>query len=104
MRALCLVVVLLSGCFSEPEKPNAGVRKERQAKAAAAIAKTPTPRTYRYTDGELRVLDVPSADKNGFMEAQRCFLWRDTEWKTSSLSCSGQADLFPSFENPGPKD
>lgn len=104
MRALCLVVVLLSGCFSEPEKPNAGVRKERQAAAAAALSKTPTPRTYRYTDGELRVLDIPSADRLNFLEYNRCFVWRDAEFKTASFTCAPASDMAPALEHPNPKD
>lgn len=106
MRALiALLTVSLAGCFSEPSKPSAGVRAERKAAAAAEVAKTPIPRVYRYTDGELRILDVPTASKNGFLESNRCFIWRDMELKTASLSCPGPADYLSSgLEHPSPKD
>lgn len=98
MRVL-VICLLLAGCFSEPEKPSAGVRKDRQAKAAVTLGKAPVPRTYRYGNGELHVFEVPSADKFGFVEHQRCFLWRDTELNASSLSCAS-VDSGTPLEHP----
>lgn len=99
MRVL-VICLLLAGCFSEPEKPSAGVRKERQAKAAVTLGKTPVPRTYRYGNGELQVFEVPSADRLGYVEHQRCFVWRDTEFKSSTISCHENMPFAP-LEQPG---
>ena len=96
MRILILVflVVLLAGCSDSPEKPSRQSvlekRAARIAKAEATVRITPTPRTYRFDGSELKVFDVPVRDSRGFVEAQRCFLWRDAEYRTSTLSCPAE--------------
>ena len=100
MRLILLLLPALVACGAQDSRPSPGVRKERQAAAEAAVSKTPVPRTYRYGDGELMVLDIPSANGSGFVESQRCFVWRDMELKTSSLSCPGPSDLFPALDPP----
>lgn len=90
---LTLVLAALAACGADPERPKR-TKQERQEAAEAQLAKTPVPRTYRYPDGELRVIDTPVPSILGDVELQRCFLWRDTELKTASLSCPQQPELI----------
>lgn len=88
------VAALMGGCGdAEPAKPKA-TRKQRLEAAEVQLGKTPQPRTYRYGDGELRVLEVPVSDGSGFVERQRCFLWRDEVLKTASISCGQMPDVL----------
>jgi hypothetical protein len=93
MWRLTLFALLLVGCSQAAER---SVRSERRAANIAAvraeIGKTPPTRRYRYDSGEMLVWDVPFDDGTGILEANRCILWRDAEFKTSSLSCVSQLD------------
>lgn len=88
-----LALLCLAACDDAPVEPQrrAELREERREKrlqaAEVKLAKTPVPRTYRYPDGELRVLQVLVPDGSGFVEQQQCFVWRDLEFKTSTISC-----------------
>lgn len=98
MRLPLIALLWLAACSDSPPDTQAA-RAERRAKRLQAsevqLSKTPIPRTYRYTDGELRVLQVPVPDGSGFVEQQQCFVWRDLEFKTSSISCSVPAGPAP---------
>lgn len=88
MRALCFTaIVLLAGC-SDTALPVAKTKKvDRKAAAEVALSKTPVPRTYAIQGNQLQVIEIPAADMSGFVEIQRCFVWRDLEFKTASISC-----------------
>lgn len=94
-----LLAALAGGCSdAESAKPRM-TRQERLEAAEIQLGKTPVPRTYRYADGELRVIQVPLA--NGyFVEQQNCIVWRDFELRTSSISCAQATD--PLAEPPAP--
>lgn len=92
---LLLAAALLGGCEGESAKPRVAIRKERIQAAEERLARTPQPRTYRYAEGELKVLQVPVADGLGFVEQQQCFVWRDLELKTASISCSLPPEVAP---------
>ena len=47
------------------------------------MSRTPTPRTYRIDGNELKVIDLPVKDASGYLELQRCFVWRDAEFRTA---------------------
>jgi hypothetical protein len=94
MRVL-LICLLLVACTAESEKPARRTPKERLEASEIQLGKTPQPRVYRYTDAELRVIDVPVKDSSNFVELQRCFVWRDLEFKTATMSCGTQSDLPP---------
>lgn len=94
---LVLAALLLGSCSDREPSPEARKdrREKRQKAAEAALQKTPSPKSYLYKDGELRVLEVPSADKFGYVEYQRCFIWRDEAFKTSSISCHENMPMPP---------
>lgn len=99
-----LVLLLVAGCSGDPDPTLRNARAEKvkaRAKAAEAVLSvTPQPRTYRLDAGELKVLDVPAADSSGFLETHKCFVWRDIEFKTSSISCSHQPDMLLGIDTP----
>lgn len=99
MRVVLIgLVLLLAACgAAEAERPRR-TTKERQEAAEVLLQRAPVPRVYRYAEGELRVLEVPVKDATGgFVDLQRCFLWRDTEFRSATVSCSYERDvLLPS--------
>lgn len=98
MRSLIALAItaLLSGCWSSAGEPPKQYRTKAQRlnDAEIAVSKTPTPRTYRLSNGELQVIDLPTADSAGWLNIRRCFLWRDTEFRQSSISCMPPDDLI----------
>lgn len=95
---LIAIPALFAGCADD--RPIAEARKERtqqrQAQADAALSKTPVPRTYPVGQNQLQVIEVPVADGSGFVDVQRCFVWRDQEFKTATMSCGQQPDVLVS--------
>jgi hypothetical protein len=92
---ILLVLGVLSGCGSaEGEVRPRKTLKERQEAAEVLLGKTPVPRTYRFADGELRVMEVPVRDGGGFVDVQRCFIWRDDAYRSSSLSCGQMPEVL----------
>ena len=94
---LIAAAALLSGC-ADDDINTAAARKahqdKRQAKADAALSKTPVPRTYSMQGNQLQVVEVPVADKYGYVESKRCFIFRDQEFKQSTMSCGQQPDVL----------
>lgn len=101
MRVVLIgLVLLLAACgAAEAERPRR-TTKERQEAAEVLLQRAPVPRTYRYAEGELRVLEVPVKDGSGFVDQQRCMLWRDEVFKTATLSCGQMPEVLLSGPNP----
>ena len=98
---LCALAALLvaSSCSDSPSQPPAKPRvtkAERAAATEAALAKTPIPRRYKIDGHDLLVIDVPMRESYGdTLEIQRCFVWRDAEFKVATLSCPHEAEEAP---------
>ena len=88
-----LMVVFVAGCSDAAPKLEAKAA-ERQARAEAALSKAPVPRTYAVGANQLQVIDVPVSDGQKFVDTQRCFIYRDQEFKSSSISCGQQPDVL----------
>ena len=101
IKVWLIAAALLAGC-ADDDINTAAARKahteKRQAKAEAALSKTPVPRTYSIQGNQLQVLDIPVADSSGFVETQRCMVWRDAEFKTATMSCPQQAEVLISSQ------
>lgn len=83
-----VAAVLLVGCGKGPsEAERLATRAARVAKAEAEASKPVAPRVHQVGANELVTVEVPIADQLGFTETQRCFVWRDLEMRTASLSC-----------------
>lgn len=97
-----LPALLLAGCFAADTTATADARRaraeQRQARAEVALGKTPVPRTHGIQGNQLLVIDTPVSDGSGFVENQRCFVWRDQEFKTATMSCPQQAEVLISSE------
>lgn len=95
MLLICLAA-LAAGC--DDGRAQADVRKQRQAErqeaAEAALARTPEARTYRFDGNELKVIETPVRDATGYVDVQRCFVWRDQEFKTAAISCGQQPEVL----------
>ena len=94
---LLAIPALLAGC-ADDDINTVAARKahadKRQAKAEAALSKTPVPRTYPVGQNQLQVVEVPVADSSGFVDIQRCFIFRDQEFKQTTMSCPQQAEVL----------
>lgn len=84
---LIAATLTLAGCGKAASEKPAKTRQQRAAEAQAQLEKGPAVRTHKVDGGELKVIDTPVSDIPGLVETQRCFVWRDTELKTSSISC-----------------
>ena len=69
------------------------------AHAESQLVKPPVPRTYTIQGNQLQVIEVPVADSSGFVDQQRCFIYRDAEFKTSSISCESRPEVVISNSN-----
>lgn len=89
--ALC---ILLAACTDrEPVKAKPS-RAERIQQAKMLAQQPPKQVVHHMASGELIVMEVSTTDPYGFAEIQRCFVWRDAEFKTVSMQCpSDQADI-----------
>lgn len=91
LKIWLIAAVLLAGCTNNTPIDTAAASKARKegrlAKAEAVLSKTPVPRTYSLQGNQLQVVEVPVADGFGFVEMQRCFVWRDQEFKQATISC-----------------
>ena len=89
VRAAIIVAVCLHlvACGDNPKPDRAAKKQERIEQAKGILAKTPQPRTYNFDGNQLVVVGIPLADDHGFIDVQRCYVWRDAEYKTSTLSC-----------------
>jgi hypothetical protein len=89
---------LLIGCSDPPDTKSTQDRRiDRVKKAEAKLTQPPQVRTHTLASGQLLVVEVPVSDITGFVEGQRCFVWRDTELRTASISCPQppEVDLSP---------
>ena len=73
---------------------------KQEANVALAISKPLSPRMLQAGAHQLVVLDVPSVGVGSsvtmgwWIEKQRCYVWRDAEFKTATISCpSGAKDI-----------
>lgn len=88
-KTLLLVVLFLPACSGSPEQGSSIAQRKATRRAAAErlANREPTRHTYPFGNGELVVMDVPIVAQGGFADSQKCFLWRDAEFKTASLQC-----------------
>lgn len=86
--ALILALGLLAACGKgSSEQERQANREARKERAAAAVSKPIEPRVHKVGPNELVTVEVPSADSLGYVDIQRCYVWRDLELRTAALSC-----------------
>lgn len=96
-----ILLLIMAGCNNAPAENSGSIktaqdrRASRIVKAQAVVSVTPTPRSYHFDGSELKVIDVPVADSAGFVDLQHCFIWRDAEFRTSTISCPSEQTPVP---------
>lgn len=87
---LLFACVVLSACDGKPTPQESSQQHAAHVASAASAASLPlTPRVLRAGANELLVLDVPSVTFETMISRQRCYVWRDAEFKTATISCPG---------------
>jgi hypothetical protein len=91
--ALLPLLLLLCSCSGQPEHSASREQKmaERRAKAERLAKQPPKRIAYRFDNGELVVIDIATVGDGGLQDSQKCFLWRDAEFKAASLQCPSTA-------------
>jgi hypothetical protein len=91
-----VAIASLGACDREPEKQRAAQLVERhqaQAKAKLKADAPITPRALQVGNHELLVIEVPSVEFGSFVSSQRCYVWRDAEFRVATMSCPHEAAI-----------
>lgn len=91
---LLAVALVVAGCGDTVAEKTRLSRQKREESAQLLLSKTPQPQVYYLDGNELKVIEVPVRDSTGNVDVQRCFLWRDQEFKTSTLSCGQMPEVL----------
>ena len=87
MRYALLLIVLLAGCGKD-DTPTPAMKHRDRLLAAKRIENHPIqPRVYEIGGNQLIAFAVSTADSDGYIDERKCFVWRDYEFKTSTMSC-----------------
>lgn len=90
---LSLLATTLAACDHEPSpQERAASEAEAKAKIEARMKAPIEPRVFAVGQHQMLTIDVPSAEF-GEVFTRRCYVWRDTEFSTSAMSCPGEANL-----------
>jgi hypothetical protein len=93
--AALLLLVAVAGCSpSDAPKVPRETREARIKRAQEAAAQPPRVQRHAVAGGELLVLEVPVALPYGLVDMQHCFVWRDAEFRSASMTCPN-ADAAP---------
>lgn len=97
-----LLVAALPACTEAPASQPKRSAAERSQAIEAALAKTPSARTFNIGEHQLTVLNVPVSGWHGRVEYQTCLVWRDREFKTASMQCPGESSGTAAPAGPEP--
>lgn len=90
LAAVIVAVGLLVSC-EQHEKPATVKRQGNKERADRLMAEQPPVTRQQVSGGELLVIESRHRDGN-IVESQRCYVWRDAEFKTTSMSCPADPD------------
>lgn len=62
------------------------------------------PRTLAVGANQVQVVDIPSmvSPRMPLVATRRCYVWRDLEFKTASITCPEDSDAGPALAGPPP--
>ena len=100
---LTLIVLVLQGCSDAPADVPRRSKEERRQDAIRLAQQPPSQTSHRLRSGELIVLDVPVVVAPGVADVQKCFVFRDAEYQSSSISCPSDATGVVSPGGPEPE-
>lgn len=102
---MLIACAVFAACDSKPTtQESKQQRATRVANIAVTVNKPLMPRVLQAGAHELVVLDVPSAQGTTLVERQRCYVWRDAEFKTATISCPGGETSFDLDREYGERD
>ncbi len=90
---ITLLLLALAGC-REQKPPKGAPDQARAERMERQISAGPTVKTYDIAESQLMVVTVPV--KNVLMddiEIQTCFVWRDKEFRSSSMQCEQPPEM-----------
>jgi hypothetical protein len=90
---------------AEAATPDVAEARSAAIQAARTRINLPlTPRILQVGANQVLVLDIPSlaSPRAALVDTQRCYIWRDLELKTSSLSCPQSEEIAPALAPPPP--
>lgn len=94
-----VLLTVLGGCEqqrqkAEADKRDAALIMAKEAADARALAQGPLqPRVLAAGAHEVVVVEIPSEAGSGFVSTQRCYVWRDKEFRTATMSCPEEPRL-----------
>ena len=95
-----LILASLVGC-GESKPPSSKLTSEQRSKIDTQRAHEPPGMIVQKIDGgEMVVLTVPTGGTEKRLDVQRCFLWRDSYYRTTSMSCPADQSGFEDVPQP----
>lgn len=91
-RLAPLLLVFLYGCNEAPAEPSVSKAAQRRQAAQALADQPPKQTVYHLAHGDLIVLDIATVMPGGNPDSQKCFVWRDTEYKAATLQCPAYSE------------
>jgi len=82
------------GCSGAPDTGPAAKAERRKARADRIAADLAQPvRTHRWAVGEHELLLIEAPASNGTTVVRKqCFVWRDAQFRTATMSCTEETD------------
>lgn len=93
------------GAEARPEAPPSALDRSVAIQAARSRIDLPiVPRTLQVGGNQVQVVDIPSmvSPRMPLVETRRCYVWRDLEFKTASITCPEDAEAAPALAGPPP--
>lgn len=94
--SLVLLAFAASACGDDAaEQRTRAAAKEQWVQRVTAELDAPLKsRSWKVGENEVVAFEAPYSTSAGrYVERKRCVVWRDTEFKTSSISCGGPDEL-----------
>jgi hypothetical protein len=88
---------------ARPEAAQPPLERSVAAAAARARADLPiNPRILKVGANQVQVIDIPSmvSPKSALVETRRCYVWRDLEFRTASVTCPEDGEMLPAAGPP----
>lgn len=90
---------------ARPEAQPSALDRSVAIQAARARVDLPiVPRVLQVGGNQVQVIDIPSmvSPRTALVATRRCYVWRDLEFKTSSITCPEDGDAAPALAGPPP--
>lgn len=95
MKALWafLVIAVLTGCDNGKTEKRAERLAKEQKEFTEKMATISSPREYQVNGHQLLVVKIPVDSFGVDVDYQRCFIWRDQEFKTATMQCEQPPEM-----------